>query len=126
VVILGHERLPVRHEGERLSDSAGIFEPRADQAAEVSAIVTGCIESGSRAVLLDEGTAPPEFFDLSTRWAGELLHGLSKYGIRLAVVVADVTPYSSSFQDFAREANQGSSYRLFASRSEAMAWLGLS
>lgn len=103
---------------------SGYFEPDAEQAAEASAIVVGCIESGQRAVLLDEAVAPPQLFDLSTRVAGELLHGLGKYEIRLAVVVPDVTMHSSSFQDFAREANRGGRYRFFPTREEAVAWLG--
>jgi len=99
------------------------FEPDAAQALDPSGIVTGCIESGARAILLDKGRAPPEFFDLSTRWAGELLHGLAKYGVRLAVVVPDVSGYSAAFQDFAREAGRGRSYRVFETRVDAEAWL---
>lgn len=101
----------------------GFFEPDVEQASDPRAIVTGCIESGSRAVLLDERTAPAAFFDLSTRVAGELLHELGKYDRRLAVVVADPTARSSSFQDFVREGNRGSRYRFFRTRDEAIAWL---
>jgi len=101
----------------------GFFEPDAEQASNPSGIVVGCVESGQRAVLLDEAAVPPGLFDLSTRVAGELLHGLGKYDIRLAVVVPDVTACSSSFQDFAREANRGSRYRFLPTREEAVAWL---
>jgi hypothetical protein len=72
---------------------------------------------------LDDGAIPREFFDLSTRVAGELLHRLGIYGIRLAAVVPDPTTHSVPFQDFVREANRGGPYRFFANRSEAMAWL---
>lgn len=102
---------------------SSFFEPRPDETADPSAVVTGCIECGSRAVLLDDGVAPNELFDLSTRLAGELLHGLSKYGIRLAVVVPDPSTHSEAFQDFARESNRGKSYRFFSSRAEAVEWL---
>lgn len=101
----------------------GFFEPDREQASDPSAIVVGCIESGARAVLLDERVAPPELFDLSTRVAGEILHGLAKYEIRLAVVVPDPTQHSSVFRDFVREANRGSRYRFFPTREEAVAWL---
>jgi hypothetical protein len=101
----------------------GFYEPDAGQALDASAIVVGCIESGVRAVLLDDRVAPAELFDLSTRVAGELLHGLSKYEIRLAVVVPDPTSHSGPFQDFAREANRGSRYRFFPTREEAITWL---
>jgi len=101
----------------------GCYEPDADRASDPSDVVAGCIESGSRAVLLDEGVAPAGFFDLSSRVAGELLHGLGKYGIRLAVVVSDASAHSSSFQDFAREANRRGDYRFFPTRDEALGWL---
>ena len=102
---------------------AGYFEPDAEQASDPRKILTGCIESGARAVLLDEGAVPAAFFDLSTRFAGELLHDLGKYEVRLAVVVRDTGAYSPSFQDFAREANRGSRHRFFPTRGEAVAWL---
>lgn len=103
--------------------AAGFFEPDAARAADPSGIVSGCIESGARAVLMDDGVAPADFFDLSTRLAGELLHGLGKYGIRLAVVIPDPSVHSASFQDFAREANRRGDYRFFPSRGEAVEWL---
>lgn len=101
----------------------GYFEPDAQQASDARSIFIGCIEAGSRAVLLDEGAVPAAFFDLSTRFAGELLHDLGKYEVRLAVVVPDPAAYSSAFQAFAREANRGKSYRVFATREEAVSWL---
>jgi hypothetical protein len=102
---------------------AGCFEPDPEQASDPRKILTGCIESGARAVLLDEGAVPAAFFDLSTRFAGELLHDLGKYEVRLAVVVRDATAHSKVFQDFAREANRGSRYRFFPTRGEALSWL---
>lgn len=101
----------------------GYFEPDAEQASDPRSIFIGCIESGSRAVLLEERALPAAFFDLSTRFAGELLHDLGKYQVRLAVVVRDTGAYSPSFQDFAREANRGSHCRFFPTRDEARSWL---
>lgn len=119
-----HERFPVRHARRRLSlPIARFFEPDTGRASDPSDIVTGCIESGVRAVLLDHGVAPADFFDLSSRVAGELLHGLGKYGIRLAVVVADVSVHSCAFQDFAREADRRGDCRFFHTRGEAVQWL---
>jgi len=101
----------------------GYFEPDAEQASDARAILVGCIESGARAVLLDEGVVPAAFFDLSTRFAGELLHDLGKYDARLAVVVGDTGAYSGAFRDFARESSRGSRYRFFPTRDEAVSWL---
>ena len=100
-------------------------EPRDGTAFEADSLVATCIEGRARALLLDGSAAPPEFFDLSTRLAGELLHGLSKYSLRLAVVVPDISAHSRAFQDFARESNRGHLARFFANRDAAVAWLGI-
>lgn len=99
------------------------FEPPEGSAFDPRGVATSCIESGTRALLLDADAVPPDFFDLSSGVAGELLHQLGKYGIRLATVVPDPTSHSRPFQDFAREANRGRQYRFFATRDEAVAWL---
>lgn len=101
----------------------GYFEPTPEQASHAAVLATGCVEAGVRAILLDQHVTPTAFFDLSTRFAGELLHRLGLYGIRLAVVVADLSVYSLSFQDFAREANRGGKYRFFETAQDAVAWL---
>lgn len=100
---------------EYLRPEAGAFDPKA--------IVTACIESGASSLLLDEGALTPEFFDLSTGVAGELLHGLSLYGIAMAAVIADPRVYSESFQAFVREANRGRQIRFPPDRDAAIAWL---
>ena len=101
--------------------------PPPEQALTPELIAVGCIESGARAILLEEASIPVEFFDLSTRFAGELLHRLGIYGIRLGAVVPDTTDCSDAFNDFVREANRGKAYRFFSSRDEAVRWLeGLS
>jgi hypothetical protein len=66
---------------------------------------------------------PDDFFDLSTGFAGELLHGLGKYGLRLAVVVSDPARHSKPFEDFSRESNRGRQFRFFATRELAIQWL---
>jgi hypothetical protein len=86
-------------------------------------MVVGCIESGARSLLLDQPAFPPAFFDLSTGMAGELLHHLSKYGLRLAAVVPDLSAHSERFREFVLEANRGEQYRFFSDRSGAVGWL---
>lgn len=94
---------------------AGTFDP--------AAIVRACVESGAPALLLDEGALPPEFFDLSTRLAGDLVQRVTLYHIRMAGVVPAPSVHSRPFQDFAREAGHGGPFRFFPSREEAVAWL---
>lgn len=95
--------------------SAGPFDP--------AGVVVTCIESGARGLLLDQGSLPPEFFDLSTGIAGALVQRLTTYGIRMAAVVPDPTIHSRPFQDFAREASTGRHFRFFPDREQAVEWL---
>lgn len=96
-------------------------EPREADGFDPREIVTRCIESGADGLLL-EGP-PPAFFDLSSGVAGDLVHRLSLYGIRMAAVVPDVAAHSGPFQDFAREANRGAQFRFATTREEAIRWL---
>lgn len=97
------------------AQSAGDFDP--------AAVATSAIESGAYALLADRSALPPEFFDLSSGVAGELLHRLSVYGIRMAGVVRDPSSHSVPFQDFLRESNRGKQFRFFPTREEAIRWL---
>ena len=99
------------------------FEPAGGQPFDPVAIFSDCIESGSSSLLLDENALPAEFFDLSTGLAGELLHKLTTYRVRLAGVVPDVGAHSTRFQEFAREANKGQQHRFFSDRQSAIEWL---
>jgi len=99
------------------------IEPEQGTEFNADSLVSACIEGGGRALLLDASAIPAEFFDLSSRLAGELLHGLSKYSLRLATVVPDLTVHSRAFQDFAHESNHGRQTRFFSSRDDAVAWL---
>ena len=98
-------------------------EPAQDKRLDISDLVASCFESEVWSALLDQRVLPPEFFDLRTGFAGELLHKLTMYRIRLAAVVPDASIYSANFQAFLREANRGSEFRFFPTREEAVAWL---
>ena len=86
-------------------------------------IVEECIENGFSELFIDNDSIPQEFFDLSNGLTGALVHRLTVYGIRMAVVIPDVTVYSRSFQDFVREANKGKQFRFVSTRENAIAWL---
>ena len=99
------------------------FEPAPGTAEDPNALVVACIEGGAHCLLLDSQAIPAAFFDLSSGYAGELLHQLGKYRMRLAAVVPDASLHSQPFQDFCREANSGNQFRFFPSRADALAWL---
>jgi len=102
---------------------AAFYEPGAGEVFDPVDLTRRCVESGARSLLLDEHSLPGEFFRLSTGTAGELLHHLGKYRLRLAAVVADPTAHSVRFQEFVREANRGGVFRFFSSRVAALDWL---
>ncbi len=97
--------------------------PAGEGGFDPAGVVRACIESGGHRLLMDADALPPAFFDLSTRLAGDLVQRLTLYGLRMACVVPDPTAHSRPFQDFAREANAGRTFRFFPDRALAVAWL---
>jgi hypothetical protein len=61
---------------------------------------------GATHVVVHETNLAPEFFDLKTRLAGEILQKFSNYGLRLAIVGDFAKFDSSSLRDFIRESNR--------------------
>ncbi len=57
-------------------------------------------------VMLHTTNISPDFFDLKTGFAGEILQKVSNYRFKL-FIVGDISTYSSkSFKDFVRESNR--------------------
>ncbi len=102
---------------------AGYYDVPPGRPFEPTALVRDCVEKGSDALLCDEAVLPAAFFDLSTGLAGELLHRLSIYRLRLAAVVPVPAAHSANFQAFVAEANQGGLFRFFPTRQDAVRWL---
>ncbi|MEW5797710.1 MAG: DUF4180 domain-containing protein [Bacteroidota bacterium] len=101
------------------------YKPQTADKFDPEAIVAECIEKDHGALLLDSSILPREFFDLSSGVTGALIHRLSLYGIRMAVVIPDTSRYSRPFQDFVREANRGKQSHFVPTREEAVAWLNM-
>jgi hypothetical protein len=99
------------------------FEPEGARPVDPLRAVVAAIEHGTYRLLLDAGTLPPSFFDLSTGVAGDVVQKLVNYGVRMAAVVPELDAHSVRFQEFAREANRFAQFRFFATRAEAVAWL---
>jgi len=98
-------------------------EPSTAVPFDAHAICASCIENAADGLLLDEARLPASFFDLSSGQLGALLHELTKYRRRLAVIVPDVGRYSTSFRDWATEANRGNQFHVAQTRDEAVRWL---
>ena len=100
------------------------FEPAGPGPVDPLRAVVACIESGTFALLLDDGALPDAFFDLSTGVAGDVVQKLVNYGVRMAAVVPALDAHSVRFREFAGEANRFAQFRFFGTRAEAIAWLG--
>ena len=74
-------------------------------------------------IILHEGSFNPRFFDLKTKFAGEILQKFSNYRVRLAIV-GDWSKYTShSFAAFIVESNRGRMVNFASSTEEAVALL---
>lgn len=71
-------------------------------------------------VILNEKNITPDFFDLSTGIAGEILQKFSTYRVRLAIV-GDFSKYpSKSLNDFMYESNRVKHCNFVGSLTEAL------
>lgn len=80
---------------------------------------------GYDAVILHQQDITPDFFELKTGLAGEVLQKFSTYRVRLAIV-GDFTGYASkSLNDFIRESNKGRTINFVGSTAEALTRLSI-
>jgi hypothetical protein len=63
---------------------------------------------------------PEQFFDLKTRFAGEILQKFSNYRVRLAIIGNFNAYDSDSFQAFIRESNRGNQIFFLPDRTAAI------
>jgi hypothetical protein len=71
-------------------------------------------------IIIHEINVIPDFFDLKTGMAGEILQKFSNYRVQLAIV-GDFSKYSNkSLHDFIYESNKGRQVNFVSSTSEAI------
>ncbi len=75
------------------------------------------------ALILHEADLPPEFFQLRTRLAGEILQKLVNYRVKVAIVGEFQKYQSKALADFIYECNKGRQIFFVATRAEALARL---
>ena len=109
------ETQEIEREGRKLVVSASPIR----QPAEVLELVASDVP----AILVLAEHFPPEFFDLKTGFAGELLQKLENYGIRVAAVFPTEDGYPQRFREFLVEARRGPRFRAFTARDDAERWL---
>ena len=75
---------------------------------------------GARSIILREKNFTPEFFDLSTKIAGDILQKFSNYRVKMAIV-GDFEKYKSkSLKAFIGESNKGNLIFLVPDRKTAI------
>lgn len=89
--------------------------------SDISDAIGACFGSGG--LILAEGDLAPEFFDLCTGLAGEVMQKFVNYRIPVAVVVPDPAAYGERFVELAREHETHDVVRFVRSEDEARAWL---
>lgn len=90
--------------------------------ADISDAISACF--GKKGLILTEDDLSAEFFDLSSRLAGELFQKFVNYNTRLAIIVPDAGRHGERFSELAYEHRSHNMIRFFASRDEAEAWIG--
>ncbi len=75
---------------------------------------------GFNRVFIHKSNITPEFFDLKTGIAGEILQKFSTYRVRLAIIGDFATSQSKSLKDFILESNKIGHINFVESESEAI------
>jgi hypothetical protein len=78
------------------------------------------VGSGSLVAVIHERQINPDFFDLSTRFAGEVVQKCQNYGVRLAVVLEPDKRRSTHFQQFVQETNRQNRFVFVSSAAEGI------
>lgn len=82
-------------------------------------LMADCRYSGNDGIILYESQIIPEFFDLKTGIAGEILQKFSTYDMQLAII-GDFSKYTSkSLRDFIYESNKTGRINFVGSLEEA-------
>jgi hypothetical protein len=97
-------------------DSKEIIIHHAQDALE---LLVNCGYNGAEGVIVHESNLAPDFFELRTGIAGEVLQKFSTYRMRMAIV-GDYSKYSSkSLKDFIYESNKAGRINFVPSIEEA-------
>ncbi len=86
-------------------------------------VMADCTHNSAGKIILDKDHLAPEFYDLKTGIAGEILQKFVTYHVEVAIV-GDFSGFSSkSLRDFIYECNNGRMINFLASKEEAVAVL---
>ena len=89
--------------------------------SDISAALTASVERGG--LVLDEKDISPDFFDLQTGLAGQVLRKFVSYRTKLAVIVRDASIYGGRFGELMHEHRIHPIVRFFNAEQSARTWL---
>ena len=96
-----------------------------DVQSAIDFITTIGYETGCNRIALNKSAITEDFFQLSTRLAGDILQKFINYHVKFAIV-GDFSPYTSkALKDFIYECNNGKDIFFLASEEEAIEKLAL-
>lgn len=101
-----------------IASDAGIYIRTTDDIGE---LLGACF--GASGVLLAQSDLAPDFFNLKSGLAGELLQKCVNYRLRAAIVLENPDAHGERFSELVREHRNHSAVRFFFSRADAEAWL---
>lgn len=105
-----------QYQGQTLAEVTGASIQNAQEALE---ILINCAYGGAEKIIIHADQLMPDFFDLKSGIAGEILQKVSTYQLRLAIV-GDFSQYSSkSLRDFIFESNKVGRVNFVSSVEEA-------
>ncbi|MCF8223377.1 MAG: DUF4180 domain-containing protein [Bacteroidales bacterium] len=83
-------------------------------------LMADCNYQGARNIIIRKENIIPEFFDLKTGIAGEILQKFSTYNVRLAIIGDFSNVSSKSLRDFIFESNKAGRILFLPGREEAI------
>lgn len=108
-----HGFLEVLGGGDRIASDRDVLE-----------ILSLCGEYHTNRVLFHGASLSPDFIELSTGLAGQILLKLTIYHVKAAVILTREQINHGKFYEFALETNRRSNeFRVFTAREEALTWL---
>ena len=90
-------------------------------ASDISAALTASVERGG--LVLDERDLAPDFFDLKTGLAGQVLQKFVNYRTKLAIIVRDASVHGGRFGELMHEHRVHPTVRFFSAEQSARQWL---
>ena len=83
-------------------------------------LVGNAYYQGYEKLIINKENITPDFFDLKTKLAGEILQKFSNYRVRLVILGDFSKVESNSLQDFIRESNKGKLVNFLELKEEAV------